>query len=461
MNLAEATTKTLSMGGLEILDSPKRFLSCLVDLIDPDSNEARVLYQACDEALLTFFKKAHQQNTPMAYEVAAGKAANHLVTEYMLNQEVSESTAHGLAEGVAAFAGVTLPKREAPAPAAQQPTPNATMRVNTPQGAPDAAPVAAPPLQQQSYGSTSASQSMVQQPVAAPTSVASAYQPYATPAPYQQPTPPKKNSSLTALAAMFALVAVVAAAVVLAMPKGSSTSASTTTTSVATTQTTTSSTKSDSSTTTATKTETTTPKEPTEAELLGGTESDGVLSFKINGVRFEVISVDDRKRGASRATFVYNDSSESKRIEANDGHVYIYCMDPGEQGFFLVDDSFSFQDDITVTRPGGDRSPNSVLTWQDYYVSGKHKLSVIRTPPAGDTYDGYNFDDYFWFVRRNGNSVSYIYSDWVDSSGNRDTWIETGENVYTLDNISDPDGILDGDFDLYIDGVKITLRRGN
>jgi hypothetical protein len=100
MTFYKAISKALELKGEELLSSPKVFRSVLSDLVDPESDEMRVVGVAADTKFLDFFSRAIGSSDQEDLQKAARCAAAYAVKSYMTDEarvlHVAEQIAHGV-----------------------------------------------------------------------------------------------------------------------------------------------------------------------------------------------------------------------------------------------------------------------------------------------------------------------------------------------------------------------------
>ncbi len=170
MGLREAVTQSLRMGGTQLLSQPNRFLSFLLDLIDRDSREAKVVSFQINDELLAPLEKAAQDPTRESLERARAIVHNMLYRERGIDARLSQVVADGLAGGLADFLGIDMVRHEdsardkepqdgaavhAPGPSYEYDAPNASQTVPTSPGDHTTRVVSTPPNAEQTpYGTT-------------------------------------------------------------------------------------------------------------------------------------------------------------------------------------------------------------------------------------------------------------------------------------------------------------------
>ena len=114
---AQAVAGTLREGGLEVLDDPYKFMSYLYDMAGDEVLEMRVLTSRCDNELLDIYKDAATAKDVRKLSDAAARAADLLISQYVVADEAAKKTAQGIAQGIALWSGVRATTHvSAPAP---------------------------------------------------------------------------------------------------------------------------------------------------------------------------------------------------------------------------------------------------------------------------------------------------------------------------------------------------------
>ena len=102
MTLAEAVQEALENHGTSVLSNPTLFRNFLMDYLDENSPELRVLRYCCDERLLAPIAKALESGEDMQGVIP--RVEYYLTSTCMIKDEVSHSIASGLVEGVRLYA---------------------------------------------------------------------------------------------------------------------------------------------------------------------------------------------------------------------------------------------------------------------------------------------------------------------------------------------------------------------
>lgn len=105
LGLEDATFRALRTMGPGVLREPRRFLSCLMDLMGADSPEMRVLERNCDVELLARLVDAANEGSVEALRAAATATEWELHQGRFISEEVAHKVAWGMARGLARYAG--------------------------------------------------------------------------------------------------------------------------------------------------------------------------------------------------------------------------------------------------------------------------------------------------------------------------------------------------------------------
>lgn len=106
--LRAATCEVIRTFGVGILDDPDRCLGALVDLIDGDSAEAKVLYDNCDQRLLSRFSAAAKRCSAEDLESTYKGTVAYLTSECYVGEDAAQLVARGLAQGIADGLGIDI-----------------------------------------------------------------------------------------------------------------------------------------------------------------------------------------------------------------------------------------------------------------------------------------------------------------------------------------------------------------
>ena len=105
LTLAEAMLDALNASGQKVLSQPKTLLGYLMDCMDPDSDDLRVLERTCDESLLKpFVEQVATEDPDVA--LAAMQARAYLVDACVVDGRAATFVAEGIAEGIARWKDV-------------------------------------------------------------------------------------------------------------------------------------------------------------------------------------------------------------------------------------------------------------------------------------------------------------------------------------------------------------------
>ncbi len=164
MGLREAVAQSLRMGGTQLLSQPNRFLSFLLDLMDRESREAKVVSFQINDELLAPLERAAQNPTRESLEMARAIVHNMLCRERGIDENLSGVVADGLAGGLADFLGMGYAPHEGgakdretedvaaahtPGPPHEYDAPNASQTIPTSQGDRTTRVVSPPPSAEQ------------------------------------------------------------------------------------------------------------------------------------------------------------------------------------------------------------------------------------------------------------------------------------------------------------------------
>ena len=105
LSLAAAVCLSLWGEGINLLNRPEVLKSYLMDYMNPDSPELRVLIRNCDESLLAPYA-ACMGGGVGELRFAAGRVRAHLVSECMINPPTASLVANGIAAGIASWCGI-------------------------------------------------------------------------------------------------------------------------------------------------------------------------------------------------------------------------------------------------------------------------------------------------------------------------------------------------------------------
>lgn len=100
MTLSEAVSEALELKGERLLSNPKVFRSVLSDLMDPESDEMRVICALADAKFLAFFFRAAGSNDQKVLQSAARNAAAYALKACAADESKVLSVAEQIARGV-------------------------------------------------------------------------------------------------------------------------------------------------------------------------------------------------------------------------------------------------------------------------------------------------------------------------------------------------------------------------
>ena len=106
--LAEAVALALVHGGAGVMDSPNRLLAYIADLIDPESNEMRVLMllRLCNSTLLGCYRDAFGGGSGALSEAEA-RARDYLENECVIEPRVATAISQAFSKGFVRFQGAS------------------------------------------------------------------------------------------------------------------------------------------------------------------------------------------------------------------------------------------------------------------------------------------------------------------------------------------------------------------
>lgn len=105
MRLDEAMFTALKMMGAGVLYQPRRLLSCIMDLMDPEAPELKVLDRNCDDDLLARFVQCVKEPSPQKLRAATASVEHELCTARLIESSAAHDVAVGMGKGVAKFLG--------------------------------------------------------------------------------------------------------------------------------------------------------------------------------------------------------------------------------------------------------------------------------------------------------------------------------------------------------------------
>ena len=452
--LRKATYEAVKASGPQILRAPQRFIGYVTDIIDPESYEARLLYSACDAEYLGFFASAMESGAQAAVAEAIERSVDYLYAQYVTDKNYARAVSWQIAAGIADVLGVAAPEK----PAAQQAKHQGQVQTQPQVQSQANATTTAVPMPPQPVSSAPVNQSRVAQPLTQDVSVGGNYQvgqntgwqtnaqpqaqpgwtsaqPQTQPAYPQAPAAPKKKHGF-GVAAVVALVVVTIIVSVIARSLGQYQAEQMLQSYDEPAQPSPDSSSDTSSDDDAALDSTSTPSDPDPDE------------GAILGLNFSQIEVSDTTYGDLKAVVVHNSNSEPLRVASTSGEVYIEAINPGGDGFFLMDRDYAILEDVDVS---GSENPSveNDLTWSESRVDSNVVITVYN---SSDSY--LSFDTLFYFVAYDDSNIRYWRTNWVnDESGDVVDSIAPGENTYTIS--GDIDSVFDLDYDLFINGVKI------
>lgn len=83
--LREVVRDVLVRGGLDTMGDPDEFSSLLLEAMDPDTREAKVIRATCDAAFLGPIIEAAASRDPKALSDAAAHSSAYLNSEYIID----------------------------------------------------------------------------------------------------------------------------------------------------------------------------------------------------------------------------------------------------------------------------------------------------------------------------------------------------------------------------------------
>lgn len=95
----------LKMMGAGVLYQPRRLLSCIMDLMDPEAPELKVLDRNCDDDLLARFVQCVKEPSPQKLRAATASVEHELCTARLIESSAAHDVAVGMGKGVAKFLG--------------------------------------------------------------------------------------------------------------------------------------------------------------------------------------------------------------------------------------------------------------------------------------------------------------------------------------------------------------------
>lgn len=111
LSIREATLRAFRTEGTNVMLNPSRFVGHVLDFVDTDAPEARVLGHCCDAQYLEPFVEAADARDPAKIEEAAQRAAQNLDYEWVIKEEVAQRLSCELAFALANHLGVSCSER--------------------------------------------------------------------------------------------------------------------------------------------------------------------------------------------------------------------------------------------------------------------------------------------------------------------------------------------------------------
>lgn len=105
--LRVAVFQTIRLFGVDILRQPKRFLSNILDEVDPEARTTQPFERNCTEDFLRIYLDAAKVRTPQAIDDAAQKATVLLSDKRMLQKDMARRLACEIAFGVSSALGIS------------------------------------------------------------------------------------------------------------------------------------------------------------------------------------------------------------------------------------------------------------------------------------------------------------------------------------------------------------------
>lgn len=106
MSLPEAIATALAQDSIGLLKAPQRFLGNVMDSVDNESRDMRVLMANCDDEFLHGFYRAAQVGTLESLDDAARRASSLLSDHRFIVQDVARELSSEVSDGIAAFLGL-------------------------------------------------------------------------------------------------------------------------------------------------------------------------------------------------------------------------------------------------------------------------------------------------------------------------------------------------------------------
>lgn len=110
-DIANVVEAALRKNGSNLLEDKDAFLECTQDGLGAESREAKLLAIGCDDVFLGLFSAAVEAATARSLVQAAKDASGYLISEYVLDPDVSGEVAEGIATGCGAFLGIEVPSK--------------------------------------------------------------------------------------------------------------------------------------------------------------------------------------------------------------------------------------------------------------------------------------------------------------------------------------------------------------